>query len=348
MQRAVLDLPLPEHFDIVIVPEGKPQTKPRALNYALHFARGSLLTIYDSEDIPERNQLRQAAATFASAGEDLACLQAVLTFYNANENWMTRQFTAEYAALFNLLLPQLARCRLPLPLGGTSNHFRVKALVAAGAWDPYNVTEDADLGFRLARLGYATDAFSSRTYEEANTQLENWMKQRRRWLKGFLHTWLVHMRSPGALIRQTGFAGFCVVQCMSLGVFASALLHPFLLAHAIWFFASGEARQQLALPLHGLAIGLNGAILVVGYGAAILCARAGLRRLGYRGWAGTLMTMPFYWLLLTPAAWLALWDFLVRPHHWHKTTHGLSALMRRPHPADRRQRPLISRVSGRG
>jgi len=329
MRHAVAALPLPEHFDVIIVPAARPRTKPKALNYALKFARGSLLTIYDGEDIPERNQLKEAAALFDARHEELACLQAVLTFYNANENWLTRQFTAEYAALFNLMLPQLAASGLPLPLGGTSNHFRVRALVEAGGWDPFNVTEDADLGYRLARLGYSTDCFASRTYEEAPIDLGNWMKQRRRWLKGFLHTWLVHMRSPLALMRQLGGPGFCTMQCMSIGVFASALLHPFLLVHALWFFFSGEAQAQLRLPLHGLAIGLNGAILILGYTVAMLCTRSGLRQLRYRHWFGTLVTVPFYWILMTPAAWLALWDFIVRPHHWHKTAHGLTAMLRR-------------------
>ena len=339
MIRAVMALPLPEHFDIIVVPAGKPQTKPRALNYALHFARGSLLTIYDSEDIPDHNQLRQAAAIFAAREDDLACLQAVLTYYNPRENWLTRQFTAEYAALFMLMLPHMASSGLPLPLGGTSNHFRLQALLDAGGWDPFNVTEDADLGYRLSRLGYGTDTFSSRTYEEANTQLRNWMLQRRRWLKGFLQTWLVLMRHPLGLVRETGLSGFWVIQSMTLGVVASALLHPFLLAHAIWFFLSGEARDQVNLPLHGMAIGLNGAVLLLGYAAAMACAAGGLGKLGYRGWFGTIATMPIYWLLLTPAAWLALWDFAVRPHHWHKTEHGLSAMLRRStsRPAPRRR-----------
>ncbi len=328
MQRAIMAMALPDHFDIIVVPAGKPQTKPRALNYALQFSRGSLLTIFDSEDIAEPMQLREAAAIFASRENELACLQAVLTYYNPNENWLTRQFTAEYATLFNLLLPQLASAGLPLPLGGTSNHFRVRALVAAGGWDPFNVTEDADLGYRLARLGYGTDTFSSRTYEEANTQVWNWMKQRRRWLKGFLHTWLVLMRQPRELLRATGLTGFLVIQCMTIGVVASALLHPFFLFHAVWFFLSGEARAQLLMPLHGLAIGFNGAILILGYGATMLCARKGLRALGHRGWHGTIATMPLYWFMMMPAAWMALWDFAIKPHHWHKTQHGLSAMLK--------------------
>lgn len=328
MQRAVMARQLPEHFDVIVVPAGKPQTKPRALNYALQFSRGELLTIYDSEDVPEPDQLRRAAAIFAARDEGLACLQAVLTYYNPNENWLTRQFTAEYAALFNVLLPALAATGLPLPLGGTSNHFRSAALRAVGAWDPFNVTEDADLGYRFRRMGFETDAFESRTYEEANTQLWNWMRQRRRWLKGFLHTWLVLMRHPVQLFRETGPSGFWTIQCMSLGVFASALLHPFFLAHTLWFFLSGRVYQELATPLHGGAIGLGGAILLLGYGVSMACAQRGLAKLGFWHWTGTILTMPLYWMLMTPAAWMALWDFAVRPHHWHKTQHGLSALLR--------------------
>lgn len=328
MQRAVMARQLPEHFDVIIVPAGKPQTKPRALNYALQFSRGELLTIYDSEDIPEPDQLRRAAAIFAARDDGLACLQAVLTYYNPNENWLTRQFTAEYATLFNVLLPALAATGLPLPLGGTSNHFRSAALRAVGGWDPFNVTEDADLGYRFRRMGFETDTFDSRTYEEANTQLWNWMKQRRRWLKGFLHTWLVLMRHPVQLFRETGPSGFWTMQCMSLGVFASSLLHPFFLAHTLWFFLSGRVYEELATPLHGGAIGLGGAILLLGYGVSMACAQRGLGKLGYWHWTGTILTMPLYWMLMTPAAWMALWDFMVRPHHWHKTEHGLSAMLR--------------------
>ncbi|MFO1034043.1 MAG: glycosyltransferase [Hyphomicrobiales bacterium] len=330
MQRAVAARPLPEHFSVVIVPSGRPQTKPRALNYGLQMARGSLLTIYDSEDIPEPQQLRRAAEVFAADDGSLGCLQAALTFYNPNENWMTRQFTAEYAALFEMILPNLAGLGLPLPLGGTSNHFRTEVLRGVGAWDPFNVTEDADLGCRLARHGYLSDMLASRTYEEANTRWGNWMRQRRRWLKGFLQTWLVQMRSPGTLFRELGPAGFWTFQCMTLGVFSSALLHPFLLVAGVWYFWSGEAVRE-AMQWHLAAFsGLSGAVLLSGHITGMLCARAGLRRLGYRGWGITLATMPLYWMVMTPAAWLGLWDFIIRPHHWHKTEHGLSALLRRP------------------
>jgi glycosyltransferase XagB len=302
-------------------------------------ARGSLVTIFDSEDIPEPQQLRRAAEVFAAREPELACLQAPLTFYNPNENWMTRQFTAEYAALFEMILPQLAFCALPLPLGGTSNHFRIEALRGVGAWDPYNVTEDADLGCRLARHGYVTDVLGSRTYEEAPNRLGVWMRQRRRWMKGFLQTWLVHMRHPARLPGELGLSGFLAFQCLTLGVFASALVHPFLLGAASWYFLTGGALEAARHWPQAILMGLSGAVLLLGYGAGIACASRGLARLGYRGWRVTLLTLPLYWLMLTPAAWLALWDFIVRPHYWLKTEHGLSALLRRPRPINRVSAP---------
>jgi cellulose synthase/poly-beta-1,6-N-acetylglucosamine synthase-like glycosyltransferase len=326
MQAAVARLALPPRFEIIVVPAGRPQTKPRALCYALPFCRGELLTIYDAEDVPEPDQLEKAARRFAGAGPELACLQAQLTFFNPNENWLTRQFTAEYALLFGRLLPVLADHRLPLPLGGTSNHFRTTALRAVGAWDPFNVTEDADLGLRLSRFGYETGTLDSLTYEEANTRLPNWMRQRARWLKGFLATWLVHMRDPLRLMRELGPAGFWIAQAMTIGVFASALLHPICLAATIMLaVAYPGLPEQAGLVLVAIA-GLNLLVFVAGYGLGIYLTRDALRRRGIFGWHGTLATMPFYWLLMSGAAWLALWQFMVAPFHWNKTEHGLSRM----------------------
>lgn len=324
MRRAVAGLRLPPHFDVIVVPSGLPQTKPRALNFALPFCRGQLLTIYDAEDIPDPRQLRQAAAVFAAAPHQLACLQAELHFYNPQENWLTRQFTIEYATLFGMILPTLADHRLPLLLGGTSNHFRIDILRAVGGWDPFNVTEDADLGLRLARLGYDTGTLESHTFEEANVNLLNWMKQRARWLKGFLVTWLVHMRHPVALWRELGPAGFWIAQTATLGVFASALLHPFCLAGTlVAVIASPPLATGAGLLTTGLA-GLSLLVLVAGYVTAMMAGLRALRLLGLHGWHLTVLTMPAYWLLLSAAAWFALWQFLAAPYHWNKTEHGLS------------------------
>lgn len=324
MQRALAAHRLDARFEVIIVPVGKPQTKPRALNYALQFCRGELVTIYDAEDVPEPDQLRRAAERFAASSPDLACLQAQLTYYNPNENWLTRQFTAEYAALFGVLLPVLANHGLPLPLGGTSNHFRAGILRKVGAWDPFNVTEDADLGLRLARQGYETAVLGSLTYEEANTRIVNWLRQRARWLKGFLATWLVHMRNPIRLMRELGPAGFWAMQALTLGVFASALVHPLCMAFTLGLFIMYPALPSGAGIALILLAGLNLFILLAGYGLAIVLTRRGLHRRGIFGWAGTLATMPLYWLLMSAAAWLALWQFIRAPFHWNKTEHGLS------------------------
>jgi glycosyltransferase XagB len=324
MQRALSDHDLPPCFDVIVVPNGKPQTKPRALNYALRFARGKIVTIYDSEDLPQPQQLLLAAARFAALPESVACLQAALVFYNSEENWLTRHFTAEYAALFKVILPALAVHSLPLPLGGTSNHFRMGALKAVGGWDPYNVTEDADLGIRLARFGYSTDVIRSDTFEEANTAFLNWMKQRRRWLKGFLQTWLVHMRSPVGLMKSLGLPGFLVMQCMTIGVFASALLHPILLICSFWSLHPDNLRIAFEHPVTALLAVSNITFLALGYLVGAATSVVGLMHLRRPVALTTLLTLPIYWLMMSAAAWMALWDFLIRPFHWHKTQHGLS------------------------
>lgn len=324
MQRAVAALSLPEHFDVIVVPAGSPQTKPRALNYALQFARGTLLTIFDAEDVPEPTQLRKAAAQFHVAPDHTACLQAELCFYNPNENWLTRQFAVEYATLFKLMLPAFFAEHLPLPLGGTSNHFRISHLRAVGAWDPFNVTEDADLGLRLARLGYRTAMLDSATYEEATSNVGNWLNQRSRWLKGFMQTWLVHMRNPIGLWNDLGIGGYFAVQAFLLGVVVSALFHPLLLAHCVYVLAWGGFPQTDVSLTMMIMIGLNIVVFGTGYGFSIFAGYKALRSKRVAGWWLVLVSMPFYWLLISLAGWMALGQLIVNPHYWNKTRHGLS------------------------
>jgi cellulose synthase/poly-beta-1,6-N-acetylglucosamine synthase-like glycosyltransferase len=319
---------LPEHFDILIVPAGQPQTKPRALNYGMAFARGTLITIYDAEDIPHARQLRLAAERFANEDPSLACLQAALVYYNPTENWLTRQFAAEYGALFKVMLPALAAHELPILLGGTSNHFRMECLRTVGGWDPFNVTEDADLGLRLVRAGLRCSVLPSSTAEEANTHLGNWLKQRRRWLKGFLQTWLVHMRHPLNLHRDIGLQGFWTLQCLTLGVFASALLHPLLLVYSLIRFLPEHLIVTTSTTAGQLLSGLSLAVLVGGYGVSMGLAAVGLASVGMASRLPTVLTVPLYWMLQSVAAWAALWDFAIRPFHWHKTRHGLSRRFR--------------------
>ena len=241
---------------------------------------------------------------------------------------LTRQFTIEYATLFGLLLPTLAGHHLPLPLGGTSNHFRTGVLREVGAWDPFNVTEDADLGLRLARSGYETGTLETRTYEEANVKVSNWIKQRARWLKGFLATWLVHMREPGRLLAELGPSGFWAAQALTIGVYGSALLHPVCMVATLALLILEPTLPSDAGILVVALAGLNLMVLVSGYAATMIAGRRGLRRLGITGWLIPIATMPAYWLLMSAAAWLALWQFIVAPFHWNKTEHGLSSLQK--------------------
>ena len=235
--EAATKLAFPGNVDLIVVPDRQPRTKPKALNYALQFATGDLAVIYDAEDRPEPDQLRKAATRFQFASPDVACLQARLDYFNPHENWLSRQFTIEYATLFRGLLPLLSRFGLPLPLGGTSNHFRIGVLRDLGAWDPFNVTEDADLGMRLHRAGYLVETLDSTTYEEACCQSVPWIKQRTRWLKGWMQTFGVHMRAPVSTLRETGLTGFLAFHAYFAGIIVSSLAHPlcyFVLAYDAW------------------------------------------------------------------------------------------------------------------
>ena len=309
-------------FQIIPVPPGMPRTKPRACNYALAFARGEFTVIYDAEDRPEPDQLRKAIARFRTGPTDLACLQAHLNFYNANENWLTRLFALDYALWFDVLMPGLEKLGVPMPLGGTSNHFRTAALRAVGAWDPFNVTEDADIGIRLAQLGMRVAMLNSTTFEEAPTTLAVWLKQRSRWLKGYLQTWLVHMRDPGALRRRTGWAGFFSVQLFLGGSVLSALMNPLLW---LMFIGSCLFGSQLGSPLGEHAF-TSVAALSLFSGNAVLTWLAVIapKRRGWKSLAPYGFTIAFYWALISIAAWRGLLQLFTRPFYWEKTAHGLS------------------------
>ncbi len=213
------------HMEVVIVPASAPRTKPKALNVGLARARGDYVVVYDAEDRPHPQQLRAALAAFEDGDDTLACVQAPLAIDNAGASWLARQYAAEYAIQFFAVLPFLARHRLPLPLGGTSNHFRTQKLREAGGWDPYNVTEDADIGYRLARNRQQIGVIAPPTWEEAPVGLGAWLNQRSRWIKGHLQTWLVLMRNPFRTIHEMGLTGFLAMQLMLGGGLLAAAVH---------------------------------------------------------------------------------------------------------------------------
>jgi hypothetical protein len=305
-------------FQILIVPNAPPRTKPKALNFALAHARGEFVVVYDAEDAPDPGQLKAALDAFA-ADPCLACVQAPLRIDNARARWISSQFAAEYAIQFEAMLPLLARLRLPLPLGGTSNHFRTDVLRGLGAWDPFNVTEDADLGYRLAREGWDAGMIAPPTWEEAPVSLGAWLKQRTRWIKGHMQTWLVLMRAPFRTARQMGIMPFLSIQFVLLAGIVAAFAHGPL---AIALVAALVSPEHLLSPADlGLA--------VAGYCTAIYGALAAAAAARDANLAAAALTMPLYWPLMTIAAGRALIELITRPHHWAKTEHGVSYRLRR-------------------
>ena len=309
---------LTPNMTVLTVPEGLPKTKPRALNFALQFADGDIVAIYDAEDIPEPDQLRRAAAAFAAGGSDLACVQARLNIYNPGASVLTRQFTLEYAALFDAMLPVLDRLGLALPLGGTSNHFRRSILVEAGAWDPYNVTEDADLGFRLARFGKRVAMLSSTTWEEAPATFDAWLGQRTRWLKGWMQTYVVHMRDPLGLWRDLGAWRFAGFQITLGGMVFSALVHPWLYV----LLAMRAVHGDSLMPGGSGASLVCWSLLLTGYLSAMALVALAVKQRGGSLLLRSTLGLPLYWLAISYAAYRALIELFVRPHYWQKTPHG--------------------------
>jgi cellulose synthase/poly-beta-1,6-N-acetylglucosamine synthase-like glycosyltransferase len=311
---------LPRWMRVITVPAGPIKTKPRALNFGLDFCRGSVIGVYDAEDAPEADQIHRVVRRFHAAGPDVACVQGVLDFYNPRRNWLSRCFTVEYAALFRLVLPGLERLRLPIPLGGTTLFFRRNTLEDLGAWDAHNVTEDADLGIRLARHGYRTVVLDTVTEEEANCRLLPWVRQRSRWIKGYMMTWAVHMRDPLALWRDLGPRGFFGFQVMFLAAPVQFLLAPVL--WSFWALALG-----LGHPLADVLPGWAGAGLIAAFVLAEavnvvigMVAVSGRRHRGLRRWVPTLH---LYYPLAAAAAWKAAYELLARPFYWDKTSHGI-------------------------
>lgn len=323
MRRALAARALPLFMQVVVVPRGAPQTKPRALNLALAEARGALFTIFDAEDVPHPQQLRLAAAHFLRSGDDLVCLQARLVIDNCADGWLAGCFAVEYAGLFDVLNPGLLRCGLPIMLGGTSNHFRTEALRQVGGWDPWNVTEDADIGFRLVRVGGRIADLPSPTLEEAPLTRRAWLKQRTRWLKGYLQTLISHLLLPHRLLREAGIAATLTFLALVPGTLISALGYPFFIA--VTLMAWHEGALLAPADLFGTLLSAL-ALTLTGLGAAVvfLVPALGAWRRGAPGLWRWLPLLPLYYLLVSLAAWLALYEYLDRRFAWNKTAHGLA------------------------
>jgi cellulose synthase/poly-beta-1,6-N-acetylglucosamine synthase-like glycosyltransferase len=324
--QAAKNLGLESFFEIIRVPHSMPKTKPKACNYALNFARGKFLTIYDAEDKPEPQQLKKALLTFQHASDDMICVQARLNYFNATENWLTRMFTLEYSIWFDYFLPALDLLRIPIPLGGTSNHFKMDKLREIGLWDPYNVTEDADLGMRITQLGYRVGVVNSTTLEEANGAFGNWIRQRSRWVKGYMQTYLVYMRQPMVTYRTLGHAGFWGFQMFIGGSILMTLMLPFMYAMFIfWLITQSMVLDPYFLPPIVLYLSLFN--LLVGNGSLIYISMLGAFKRHSYSLIPYALTSPFYGMLVSIAGYKALWQLVFNPFYWEKTQHGLSSFV---------------------
>jgi|CXWL01.1.fsa_nt_gi cellulose synthase/poly-beta-1,6-N-acetylglucosamine synthase-like glycosyltransferase len=336
---AALAVATAPHIEVVIVPAAAPRTKPKALNAGLARARGEFVVVYDAEDRPHPEQLRAALAAFEDADGTLVCVQAPLVIDNAEASWIARQFAAEYAIQFGQMLPLLAKSGLPLPLGGSSNHFRTTALRAIGGWDPYNVTEDADLGYRLARARYRIGVIGPPTWEEAPVGFWPWLNQRTRWIKGHMQTWLVLMRDPIGSAREMGLAAFASMQLMLAGGMVAAFAHGPL---ACILLIAALSPYDLLGPEDFI-------LALCGYCVAAFAALTASALSGSLSHARAALTMPFYWPLASFAALRAVFELVFRPHHWAKTAHGVSARRRfsGPSPAKGHVSAPVMDVRGR-
>jgi len=312
---------LPDYIRPLIVPQGTPKTKPRACNAALAAATGDYLVIFDAEDRPERDQLRKALAAFADSSPDTVCQQAKLSYYNQRQTVLTRFFTLDYAQWFDGILPGLTRLRAPIPLGGTSNHFRTTALRELSGWDPYNVAEDADLGIRLARRGYYTGIIDSTTWEEATSRVPGWLRQRSRWVKGYMQTVLVHTRRPRQLRRELGTANTLSFLALVASTPITGLLNPLFWALGIAYYTTRSTAIEAIFPTPIYYLGLT--LLIGGNFLFIYTYMFTAVRWGYDDLVKWALLVPLYWVLFSVAVYMALYELIRRPHHWQKTTHGL-------------------------
>lgn len=318
---AARELALPPGFRVTEIPASFPRTKPKACNIGLHLAKGEYLVIYDAEDLPEKDQLKKAVMAFEASPASVVCVQSRLNYYNPRQNLLTRWFTAEYSAWFDLQLPGLAALRAVIPLGGTSNHFKTRVLQELMGWDAYNVTEDCDLGVRLARAGYATRMLETTTWEEACSQLSFWIKQRTRWQKGYIQTWFVHMRQPLKLARELGPVNFLHYQLLIGGVTFSVLVNPVFWAMAlVWFVFRPEGVAQL---FPGPVFAAGAVCLFLGNFVFVYINLLGCCKRKNDSLMWSSLLTPIYWVMMSYSGWRAFIQFFRDPFVWEKTQHGL-------------------------
>lgn len=322
--RAAEKANLPFYFDVQVIPDSKPKTKPKALNYGLLHAKGEYVVVYDAEDVPDPKQLKKVLLAFNKSSSKVKCIQAKLNFYNPHQNILTRVFSAEYSLWFDLVLTGLQSIHAPIPLGGTSNHFRLKDIHDLDGWDAFNVTEDCDLGMRLTKKGYKTAIIDSVTLEEANSSVTNWFAQRTRWIKGYIQTYLVHMRRPHEFVTHWKEPHVVTFQLVVGGKIMSMIINPIMWALTISYFVFRSTigptiETFFPTPVFYMAIFslVFGNFLYLYYYMIGCAKREQYELIKY------VFLVPVYWLMMSVAAYSSWWKLIRQPHYWSKTRHGL-------------------------
>ncbi|MHA7944514.1 glycosyltransferase family 2 protein [Formosa sp. 3Alg 14/1] len=320
--NAIREMKFPTNFEPVIIPYAQPKTKPKACNYGLYFSKGKYLTIYDAEDIPDSDQLKQTYKLFQKLPEDYIAIQCALNYFNKNENFLTKMFTLEYSYWFDYMLPGLDNLRIPIPLGGTSNHFKFDKLMELGGWDGFNVTEDADLGLRCYAKDYKITVLNSTTYEEANNDFFNWIRQRSRWIKGYMQTYLVHMRNPVKLYKSIGTRGFFGFQFFIGGTVFTFLSYPILLLFLLIYIFFQSKWIELLFPDWLIIISIVnftlGNLIMIYTNMIAIFKRQSYSLIIYA------LANPVYWLMHSISAYKGLHQLITKPFYWEKTNHGLT------------------------
>lgn len=312
----------PAYWRFIIVPNSIPKTKPKACNYGLFFAKGKYLTIYDAEDIPEPDQLKKAVVAFRKGGDKYICFQAALNYFNKDENFLTKMFTLEYSYWFDYLLPGLFNLKLPIPLGGTSNHFDTEKLREIGAWDPFNTTEDADLGVRAFGKEYKVGVINSTTYEEANARVKNWIRQRSRWIKGYMQTFLVHSRNLSRLYKTVGLRGAFAFLFLIGGTPITFLVNPIIwFMFLLWLITKTTVYEPL---FPGVLLHISLFNLLIGNFIGIYLNMLAVFKRGYYELLPYAFLNPIYWMLHSIASYKALHELFTKPFYWQKTQHGIT------------------------
>jgi cellulose synthase/poly-beta-1,6-N-acetylglucosamine synthase-like glycosyltransferase len=330
--NAVRNLDFPAVFEVIVVPFHMPKTKPKACNYGLHFSRGTFLTIYDAEDVPDTDQLKKVVTLFNKLPVNYVCIQCALNYFNRGENFLTRMFTLEYSYWFDYMLPGLDTFDIPIPLGGTSNHFKFEFLIELGGWDPFNVTEDADLGVRAYAKGYKVAIINSTTYEEANNEMFNWVRQHSRWIKGYMQTHLVHMRNPVKFWKKVGWKGFLGFNFFIGATPITFLVYPLLLAIFLCYLMFDLTSIRSFFPDWVLFMSIIN--LMVGNILMIYINMMAVFKRRYYELILFAIANPVYWLLHSWAAYKGLYQLIVKPFYWEKTNHGLSKVNNQAVPVE--------------